>query len=118
MLEVLRWVEIISTIYLFLIVNYKTTSTTLASSTYILVTRADIREKLVGEMNQNDWNNEDEEQRHEIAMNMHYLYLFVHEVLRMYPVTFKAMTRECNTTTTVCGHIIEKGLFNISHRIL
>ncbi|CAF1280785.1 unnamed protein product [Rotaria magnacalcarata] len=27
----------------------------------------------------------------------------------MYPITVKAMTRECNTNATVCGHTIEKG---------
>ncbi|CAM4756507.1 unnamed protein product [Rotaria magnacalcarata] len=38
-----------------------------------------------------------------------YLDLFLREVLRMYPITVKAMTRECNTNATVCGHTIEKG---------
>jgi hypothetical protein len=46
-----------------------------------------------------------------MASNLSYLDLFVREVVRMYPLTTKAMTRECNSTTTVCGHIIEKGLF-------
>ena len=118
MSKVLGSGEILPNIFLFMVAGYETTSTALAYSTYVLATRLDIQDKLIEEIDQNDWNNIDGEHIYEIAMNLSYLDLFVHEVLRMYPITFKAMTRECNTTTTVCGHIIEKGSFNISHRIL
>jgi cytochrome P450 len=113
MSKVLQWDEIIPNIFAFMIAGYESTSTSLASSTYILATRPDIQDKLIEEIDQNDWNNKDEEHIYEIATNLPYLDLFVREVLRMYPITIKATTRECNTTTTVCGHIIEEGLFSI-----
>jgi cytochrome P450 len=40
---------------------------------------------------------------------MNYMDLFVKEVLRMYPITTTAMTRECNTSTNICEYQIEKG---------
>ncbi len=42
-------------------------------------------------------------------MNMNHMDLFVKEVLRMHPISTTIMTRECNTSTNVCGHQIEKG---------
>ncbi|CAF1691487.1 unnamed protein product, partial [Rotaria sp. Silwood1] len=41
--------------------------------------------------------------------NIVYLDWFVREVLRMFPVSPKAISRECNETTIVCGHTIDKG---------
>jgi cytochrome P450 family 13 len=105
--------ETISNIFLFMVAGYETTSTALAYSTYVLATQPEIQNRLVEEIDQNNWDNNNEEDAYEQAANLSYLDLFVHEVLRMYPITVKAMSRECNATTTVCGHIIEEGLFRI-----
>jgi cytochrome P450 len=104
--------EVVSNVFIFMIAGYETTSTALAYSTYILAKMPEIQDRLVEEINQNNWDDINEEAAYEPAANLCYLDLFVREVLRMYPITVKGMTRECNTTTTVCGHTIEKGLFN------
>jgi cytochrome P450 family 13 len=113
MSNVLSCEEILPNIYFFMIAGYETTSTALAYCTYVLATRPDIQDKVVHEIDQHDWNSKDEEHTYEIVTNLSYLELFIREVLRMYPITFKAIRRECNTTATVCGHIIEEGLFDL-----
>jgi cytochrome P450 len=113
MSKVLHSDEVVSNVFLFMIAGYETTSTALAYCTYVLATRPDIQYKLVKEIDQNKWNNNNDEDTYETATNLPYLDLFIREILRMYPMTSKAQTRECNITTNVCGHIIEKGLFNI-----
>ncbi|CAF0990126.1 unnamed protein product [Rotaria sp. Silwood1] len=109
MSKVLRSNELIPNIFLFMVAGYETTSTALAYSTYVLATRPEIQDKLIEEINDNNWDNNNVEENYEKANNLSYLDFFVREVLRMYPITVKAMTRECNTTTTICGHKIEKG---------
>ncbi|CAF4313659.1 unnamed protein product, partial [Rotaria sordida] len=91
-----------------MVAGYETTSTALAYLTYVLATRPEIQDKLIEEINQYNWNNKNIEEDYETAMNLSYLDLFIREVLRMYPVTIKAVIRECNKTTTICGHTIEK----------
>jgi len=98
-----------------MIAGYETTSTALAYTTYVLATKPEIQDKLVEEIDQNNWNNDNEEDAYETAVNLSYLDLFVREVLRMYPITVKGLTRECNLTATICGHTIEKGLFCIKN---
>lgn len=95
-------------IFLFMIAGYETTSTALAASTYILATQPEIQEKLRMEIDEQQWN-EDNEVNYDIVMNMDYMDLFVREILRMFPITTTAMTRQCNTSTNVCGHEIEEG---------
>ncbi|CAF4626543.1 unnamed protein product, partial [Rotaria sp. Silwood2] len=110
MTKTLRPNELIPNVFLFMAAGYETTSTALAYSTYILATKQDIQEKIVEEIKNSSWNqNNNEEEAYEIATNLSYLDLFAREVLRMYPITSKAMIRECNTTTTIGGHTIEKG---------
>ncbi|CAF3944668.1 unnamed protein product [Rotaria sp. Silwood1] len=109
MSKVLRSNEITPNIFLFMTAGYETTSTALAYSTYVLATIPEIQDKLVDEINQNNWNENNAADVYEIVMNLPYLDMFIREVLRMYLITSKALTRECNATTTVCGHIIEKG---------
>jgi cytochrome P450 len=113
MSKVLHSDEVVSNVFLFMIAGYETTSTALAYSTYVLATQTEIQEKLVEEINQNNWDNNNEEDAYETAANLSYLDMFVREVLRMYPITNKGQIRECNITTNVCGHTIEKGLFCI-----
>ena len=108
--------ETISNIFLFMVAGYETTSTALAYSTYILATMPDIQEKLIEEINQKNWDNINEETAYETAANIPYLDMFVREVLRMYPITARALTRKCNATTNVCGHTIEKGLLSFTFR--
>ena len=106
--KVLHHDELSRNILLFMLAGYETTSTALASSTYVLATQPDIQDKLRAEIDEQEWN-EDNQVNYDTVMNMKYLDLFVREVLRMYPVTTTVMTRECNTATNVCGHEIEKG---------
>ena len=101
--------EVISNVFIFMIAGYETTSTALAYSTYVLATLPHIQDKLVEEIDQHHWMEISEEEAYDMATNLSYLDLFVREVLRMYPITVKGMTRVCNTTTTVCGHTVEKG---------
>ncbi|CAF3201353.1 unnamed protein product [Rotaria socialis] len=101
--------EIASNIFIFVAVGYETVSTTLAYCTYVLATKPDIQEKLFNEINQNLSDDIDNDSIDDVETNFSYLDIFVREVLRMFPITTKAMTRECNITTTVCGHTIEKG---------
>jgi cytochrome P450 len=103
--------EVVSNVFLFMIAGYETTSTALAYSTYVLATRPEIQAKLIEEIDQNKWDNFNEENAYETAANLFYLDLFVREVLRMYPITSRGQIRECNITTNVCNHIIEKGVF-------
>ena len=112
MSKVLNNDETQSNIFVFMIAGYETTSTALANSTYVLATIPRTQNKLIEEIDQYRWNEITESEAYDIASNLSYLDLFVREVLRMYPITVKGMTRECNTTTTVCGHIVEKGLFD------
>src|ERR1700733_10948691 len=98
MSKVLHSDEVISNVFLFMIAGYETTSTALAYSTYVLATKPEIQDKLVEEIDQNNWNNFNEEDAYETANNLSYLDLFVREVLRMYPITSKGQIRECNVT--------------------
>jgi len=91
-----------------MVAGYETTSTALASSTYILATQFDIQDKLRAEIDEQQWN-EDNQINYDIIMNMNYMDLFIKEVLRMYPISTTAMTRVCNISTDICGHQIEKG---------
>ena len=101
--------EVISNVFLFMIAGYETTSTSLAYATYVLATKMDIQDKLIAEIDQYDWKKMTRDETYDTSMNLSYLDLFVREVLRMYPITSKAMTRKCNTTTVINGHTIEKG---------
>ena len=106
--KVLHQDELSTNIFLFMVAGYETTSSALASSTYVLATQPDIQDQLRAEIDEQEWN-EDNQVNYDTVMNMKYLDLFVREVLRMYPITTAALTRECNTSTNVCGHEIEKG---------
>ena len=100
--------EVGTNVFLFMIAGYETTSTALASCTYILATKPDIQDKLQVEVDEQEWN-DDHQTNYDLAMNMNYLDLFTREVLRMYPITTKIIRRECNISTNICGHQIEKG---------
>ncbi|CAF2055891.1 unnamed protein product [Rotaria magnacalcarata] len=107
--KVLKFEELIPNIFIFMVAGYETTSTALAYSTYVLATRPEIQDKLIEEINRHNWKKNNAEENYEMANILQYLDLFLREVLRMYPITVKAMTRECNANATVCGHTIEKG---------
>ena len=101
--------EVVSNVFLFMIAGYETTSTALAYSTYILATKPDIQDRLLKEINEADWNNNNGDKDYETATNLSYLDLFLREVLRMYPITSKGQVRECNQTTNISRYTIEKG---------
>ncbi|CAF2106772.1 unnamed protein product [Rotaria magnacalcarata] len=101
----LHFDEVITNIYLFMIAGYETTSTALAYSTYILAKEPLIQQKLQREIDQCPESDNEYDRVH----NMTYLDWFVREVLRMFPIAPQAMSRECNTTTVVCGHSVELG---------
>ena len=108
----LHYDEVIMNVFLFMIAGYETTSTALASCTYILATQSVIQDKLRAEIDEQEWNDENDIDC-DVVMNMPYMDLFIKEVLRMYPITTTGMTRECNTSTVVCGHQIEKGTLSV-----
>jgi cytochrome P450 len=105
--------EVVTNVVLFMIAGYETTSTALATSTYILATKPDVQDKLVAEISEKVWNNNEATELYDMANNLSYLDMFVREVLRMYPIATRAQGRSCNTTTTVCGHTIEEGQLDI-----
>jgi len=109
MMKFLHPDEVISNVFVFMIAGYETTSTALAYSTYILAKKPEIQEKVVEEIDRYNWKQMTRDELYDSATTLSYLEMFVREVLRMYPITPKAMSRECNTTTNVCGHTIEKG---------
>ncbi|CAF1547533.1 unnamed protein product [Didymodactylos carnosus] len=101
--------EIIANVVLFMVAGYETTSTSLAYSTYILANHPDIQRKLQEEIDQNyrddvDTQNPD----YNFVNNMHYMDLFIREVLRMYPIAASVINRQCMTETDVCGYKIAK----------
>ncbi|CAF3822196.1 unnamed protein product [Rotaria sordida] len=102
----LQYEEVVNNAFLFMIAGYETTSTALTYCTYILATHPTVQEKLRKEIEEYPDNNESDYDR---VHNMVYLDSFIREVLRMFPIAPKATTRECNTTTTVCSYVIEKG---------
>ncbi|CAF1393416.1 unnamed protein product [Adineta steineri] len=101
--------EVIANMLLFMIAGYDSVSTVLASCTYVLATKNDIQEKLRAEIDEQEWN-DDNQLSYDIIMNMSYMDIFLREVLRMYPIAIAATKRECNMTTIVNGHKIEKGV--------
>ena len=101
--------EVVGNIFLFMVAGYETTSTSLASCTYILATRPDVQSKLFAEIDAQQWNGNDNE-KDEFVANLTYMDMFIREVLRMFPVVTQAMARRCNATSTVCGYTVEKGL--------
>ncbi|CAF0908761.1 unnamed protein product [Rotaria sordida] len=100
--------EVTSNVFFFMIAGFETTSTTLASCSYILATRFDIQTKLQTEIDElyAEHNGEFDYDR---INNMTYMDLFIREVLRMFPIALQAVSRECNTETIVCNYKIEKG---------
>jgi cytochrome P450 len=105
----LRPDEIVGNILIFMIAGYETTSTTLAYCTYILATKPDIQEKLIAEIDAHLGQKEYEDD-YDLVTNMSYIDIFIREVLRVFPIIIQSTSRECNKTTTICGHQIEKGL--------
>jgi cytochrome P450 len=102
--------EVGANMLLFIIAGYDAVSTALASCTYVLATKSDIQGKLRAEIDEQEWN-DNNQPNYDIVLNMIYMDMFVRETLRMYPTAIAATKRECNTTTTVCGHEIEKGRY-------
>ena len=103
--------EVVGNILIFMIAGYETTSTTLAYCTYILATKPEIQAKLVAEFD----TQRHEKQRdddYDLVTRTTYMDLFIREVLRVFPIIIQATSRECNETTTVRGHRIEKGSFS------
>ena len=105
--------EIVGNILIFMIAGYETTSTTLAYCTYVLATRPDLQEKLFNEINEHQ-NAKEYEDDYDLVTNISYIDLFIREVLRVFPIIIQSTSRECNKTTTICGHQIEEGLINYS----
>ena len=91
-----------------MIAGYETTSTTLAYCTYILATKPEIQAKLVAEIDAHRHEKQHDDD-YDLVTRTTYMDLFIREVLRVFPIIIQATSRECNQTTTVCGHRIEKG---------
>jgi cytochrome P450 len=67
MSKVLHTDEMISNVVLFMIAGYETTATSLAYPTYILATQPDLQEKLVEEINEKTWNNNEADELYSYA---------------------------------------------------
>ncbi|CAF4079320.1 unnamed protein product [Rotaria sp. Silwood2] len=106
--KILHSDEIVGNILIFMIAGYETTSTTLAYCTYILAKKPDIQEKLIAEIDAH-LDQKDYEDDYDLVTNMSYIDIFIREVLRVFPIIIQATSRECNKTTTICGHQIEEG---------
>ncbi|CAF3826502.1 unnamed protein product [Rotaria magnacalcarata] len=100
--------EITGNILIFMIAGYETTSTALAYCTYILAKKQDIQQKLIAEIDAH-LGQKDYEDNYDLVTNMSYIDMFIREVLRVFPIIIQATSRECNKTTTICGHPIEEG---------
>lgn len=105
MSRLLHYDEVAANLTLFLIAGYETSSTALAYSSYILAKEPLIQKKLQDEIDRSLENDNEYDRVHNII----YLDWFISEVLRMFPIAPRAMSRECNTTSIVCGHIVEQG---------
>jgi cytochrome P450 len=103
----LHYDEVVANILLFMIAGYETTSTVLTYCTYVLAREPLIQKKLQAEIDLHPVNKGDNE--YDLVHNIVYLDWFIREVLRMFPTAPQAISRICNTTTTVHGHIIEEG---------
>ena len=93
---------------LFMVAGTESTAGVLAYSTYALATNPDIQSKLQSEIDEH-WKEGDDQMDYEVVAEMTYMDYFVREVLRMYRLSGQNSTRQCNKTTTVCGHVIDEG---------
>ena len=92
-----------------MIAGYETTSTTLAYCTYFLATKPNIQEKIIVEITAH-LDRTQYEDSYYLVTNISYMEIFNLEVIRVFPIIVQATLRECNQTTTICSHQIEKGL--------
>jgi cytochrome P450 len=104
----LHYNEVVMNAFLFMLAGFNTTATVLAYSTHVLAKHSDIQAKLQTEIDEH-WTEGEEEINYETVADMTYMNFFIREVLRMYRVSGQNSTRQCNETTTVCGHQIDKG---------
>jgi cytochrome P450 len=109
----LHYDEVIANIFLFMIAGYESTSTVLTYCTYVLAREPLIQKKLQAEIDLHSI--KEGETEYDQVHSIVYLDWFVREVLRMFPTAPQAVSRLCNTTTTVCGHIIEEGSIDIKN---
>ena len=91
----------------FLTAGFETTSLNLGYSTYQLAKHPHIQKKLQDEIDQH-WQ-EEKEIDYDRINNMEYLDMFIREILRMYSITHRILSRECSQSTIICCHHIEKG---------
>ena len=95
--------------------GYETTATALACATYVLATHPDILEKLQAEIDQLPLSTDgsDDEMKkypdYDAVTQMHYMDMFISEVLRMYPIVPGIIQRRATEDTIVQGIKIDKG---------
>ncbi|CAF3835934.1 unnamed protein product [Rotaria sordida] len=109
----LHYTEVLMNVFLFMVAGFGTTATMLAFCTYILATEAEVHKKLQAEIDEH-WQDNRKELNYDVIANMPYIDMFLREILRMYSFLGRVRIRECNETTVVCGHLIEKGEENIT----
>lgn len=93
MFKVLQSNKIVTNTVLLMIAGYQTISIT-------LVTKSNAQEKF-----------NEAEKMYDIVSDLPYLDMFIREILRIYSLVNRSMVSECNTTTTVCDHTVEKVCF-------
>ncbi|CAF1266976.1 unnamed protein product [Rotaria sordida] len=108
MLKHLHYTEVLMNVFLFMVAGFDTTATMLAFCTYILATKAEVHKKLQAEIDEH-WQDNRKELNYDVIANMPYMDMFLREILRMYSFLGRVTIRECNETTVICGHLIEKG---------
>lgn len=109
----LHQTEMLMNIFLFMVAGFETTATTLAFSTYTLAMEPEVQSKLQAEIDKY-WQDDEQKLDYDTILNMSYMDMFLHEVLRLYTFSGKVRIRECSESTTVCGYPVEKGKKNVT----
>nr|UOU03264.1 cytochrome P450 3045C7 [Brachionus rubens] len=98
--KVLTTKEVEANLVLFMLAGYETTSTTLSSCSHVLATHPEEQSKLHDEIS-SAFGSDLDSINSDSVQELHYLDMFVKEVLRMYPIG--TLVRRCIKSTTIKG---------------
>ncbi|CAF0818078.1 unnamed protein product [Adineta ricciae] len=106
--------EVTGNIFAFMAVGYETTATALACATYVFATHPDILEKIQVEISQLLLSTDDSDDEmkkypdYDVVAQMHYMDMFISEVLRMYHIVPRIIQKRATEDTIVQGIKIDK----------